>query len=161
MKKRGLIFLLFYILLSSCNKNDYDENISRNINRKKLLELVNNYRKSGCNCGTQYMPPVQPVVWNDLLESAAQKHSNDMNKNNFFSHTSSNGKNPGDRISEAGYNWSTFGENIARGRNTENDVINIWMNSADHCKNIMNPDFMEMGVAASGNYWTQIFGKKR
>ena len=160
MRRIGVVFIFFCILLISCDKNDDNDNISKKVNQKKLLELVNNYRKKGCNCGGQYMSPTEPVVWNDLLEFAAQKHSNDMDKNNFFSHTSSNGKNPGDRISEAGYKWKTYGENIAKGRKTENDAITGWMNSADHCKNIMNPNFREMGVAASGNYWTQIFGKR-
>ena len=160
MKRGSIIFLLFCVSLSGCDKNDSDENVSEKVNQKKLLELVNNYRKSGCNCGGQYMTPTEPVVWNDLLESAAQKHSDDMNKNNFFSHTSSNGKNAGERISEAGYKWKTYGENIAKGRKTEDAVISGWMSSPDHCKNIMNPAFRDMGVAASGNYWTQIFGKR-
>jgi uncharacterized protein YkwD len=56
-----------------------------------------------------------PLAANAALATAAQAHSNDMANNNFFSHTGSDGSNPGQRISRAGYSWYTYGENIAAG----------------------------------------------
>ena len=167
MRKRSLFFLFVCILLNSCNgsipDNDDipDQPKPKKINRQKLLELVNNYRQSGCNCGGENMPPVNPVVWNDQLEKAAQKHSDDMKSNNFFSHTGSDGKNAGNRITNAGYVWTTYGENIGSGYKTEEAVVNGWINSGGHCKNIMNAGFKDMGVAVSGDYWTQVFGRKQ
>jgi len=161
-KKQNVLFLLFFIiLLSGCEKDSLYDDAPKVLNKKKLLELVNNYRQKGCNCGSTYFPPAKPLVWNDLLESAAQVHSNDMNKNDFFSHTGSNGKTVGYRITSVGYNWSACGENIAMGYKTEDDVMLGWIHSEGHCKNIMNPDFKEMGVATSGAYWTQVFGKRK
>ena len=132
------------------------------MNNTLLLQLVNAYRTKGCNCGSEgYFGPVSPVVWNETLQLAAHDHCEDMFINKFFSHTGSDGSNPGTRLNRRNYAWSTYGENIAQGYQTEKDVIEGWMNSSGHCKNIMNPSFKEMGVSKSGNYWTQIFGTRR
>ncbi len=40
---------------------------------------------------------------------------------------------------------------------TEKKVIEGWLNSSGHCKNIMNGSVTEMGIATSGDYWTQVF----
>ena len=171
MRKR-LLFLIasitvILITVVGCIKNENDnkkdpfyENAPIEPNKNKLLELVNNYRQSGCNCGSKYFPPAEPVVWNGLLENAAKIHSNDMNQNNFFNHIGSNGNGPGDRISYVGYVWVKCGENIAKGYKSENDVIISWIKSEGHCTNIMDPNFKDMGVATSGIYWTQVFGAK-
>ena len=59
-----------------------------------------------------------------------------------------------------GYNWRTYGENIAKGYANEKDVIEGWINSEGHCRNIMNPNFQEIGIGKEGEYWTQVFGTK-
>jgi uncharacterized protein YkwD len=131
------------------------------IDRQKLLNLVNEARGRGCNCGNEYFPPVSPVYWNDKLEIAAVNHSNWMAKNNYLSHPEDNGSTAGDRIKAAGYTWRTYGENIAAGYPTEEEVIQGWLKSEHHCKNIMNGNFKEMGIAASGSFWTQVFAAGR
>jgi uncharacterized protein YkwD len=80
---------------------------------------------------------------------------------NFFDHTGSNGSSPGDRITKYNYNWSTYGENIAKGYPTEQSVIEGWIKSPGHCVNIMNGSFRETGIAKTGDYWTQNFGSQR
>jgi uncharacterized protein YkwD len=89
---------------------------------------------------------------------AAKDHSEDMNKNNFFEHTGSDGSTLQDRINKYHYSWSIIGENIAEGYSSEKDVVEGWIKSTGHCQNIMNGNFKEMGVATSGVYWTQDFG---
>src|SRR5688572_6315459 len=69
-----------------------------NVNKATLLQLVNNIRQSGCNCGSIVMPAVPFITWNDQLATAAFNHSNDMNSNNYFNHTGLNGSSAGDRI---------------------------------------------------------------
>jgi len=155
------------LLVFSCTKKDVaadgksnSNTVVYNVNKATILELVNNVRKAGCNCNGTIMPPVAEVAWNDQLAKAAFDHSVDMKTNNYFSHTSLDGSTTGQRITAAGYNWSTYGENIANGYTTEQDVINGWLSSEGHCKNIMNADFKDMGVGRDGNYWTQAFGSK-
>ncbi|MFB6376122.1 MAG: CAP domain-containing protein [Bradymonadaceae bacterium] len=105
------------------------------------------------------------LTMNAKLREAARCHSLDMARNDFFSHTSSNGSSPGDRMTKAGYNWTTWGENIAKGYPTPKDVVSGWMNSTPHCENIMSSDFVDTGVGYvydskdSKPYWTETFAK--
>lgn len=130
------------------------------INKTLLLQLVNDVRKKGCQCGDTYYPPVPALTWNSLLEQAALVHSNDMSANQYFSHVSQTGSKAGDRIDETGYRWKTYGENIAFGYRTERDVIQGWLLSPGHCKNIMGKYYKEMGIARARDYWTQVFATK-
>ncbi|MEU7645084.1 sigma-70 family RNA polymerase sigma factor [Streptomyces huasconensis] len=120
---------------------------------EQVVALVNTERaKAGCG----------PVRSNGRLAAAATKHSADMAARDYFDHTSPDGTDPGDRITAAGYRWSTYGENIARGQRTPASVMESWMNSPGHRANILNCDFKELGVgihnASGGPWWTQAFG---
>ena len=163
----GKFILTFVVLLvfSGCNVSDGISNddpyqdAPTNIDKDKLVRLVNDARAVGRYCGDEFFPAVGKIVWSDLVEKAAKNHSDDMNKNSFFDHTGSDGSSAGDRLHEVGYKWSTYGENIAKGYPTEESVIEGWLNSSGHCANIMNKNFTEMGVAATIDYWTQVFAK--
>jgi uncharacterized protein YkwD len=118
------------------------------------VELVNAERaEAGCS----------PVKVNTTLTRAAQDHSEDMAASGTMSHTGSDGSSPGDRITRAGYSWSTYGENVAYGYSTPEQVMTGWMNSPGHKENILNCAFKEIGVglAQPGSYWTQDFGTAR
>src|SRR5687767_4820477 len=167
----SLYALLLGVVLYSCRKEDTvtsqpkpgggDTTINdSSVNESTLLALVNNVRKTGCTCGSTVMPAVAPVTWNNLLEKAALLHSADMNKNNYFSHTGLDGSSPGVRLTRVGYNWMAYGENIAKGYTSEQAVMNGWLQSEGHCKNIMSAHVKEMGVGRDGNYWTQVFAAK-
>ncbi len=164
----GFIFILS-IVFYSCKKEDVatikdpeepENTVVYNVSKNVILQLVNDVRLAGCNCGSTTMPPVNALTWNDQLGKAAYDHSLDMKNNGYFSHTGLNGSNPGQRIKAAGYNWTTYGENIANGYTTEQVVVNGWLKSEGHCKNIMGKNFKHMGVGRSGNYWTQVLGSK-
>ncbi|MFF3327391.1 CAP domain-containing protein [Streptomyces sp. NPDC002889] len=120
----------------------------------RVLQLVNSERsKAGCS----------PVTLNAKLSKAALDHSKDMSSHTNMSHTGSDGSNPGDRITRAGYSWSTYGENVAYGYTTPESVMAGWMDSPGHKANILNCEFKEIGIglAQPGNYWTQDFGTAR
>ncbi|MFD7748915.1 sigma-70 family RNA polymerase sigma factor [Streptomyces sp. NPDC059698] len=122
---------------------------------EQVAESVNAERaKEGCG----------PVSVNGLLNTAAQRHSADMAARDYFSHTSQDGREPGDRITAAGYRWSTYGENIAKGQRTPADVMRAWMDSPGHRANILNCSFKEIGVgkqdSGGGPVWTQVFGAR-
>ena len=128
------------------------------VNKSLMLQLVNEVRKNGCQCGDTYYYPVPEVTWNTQLELAASHHSSNMYLKNFFSHIAPDGTKGGARIERAGYNWKAYGENIATGYTNEREVIKGWIKSPGHCKNLMNKVYKEMGVARVGKYWTQEFG---
>jgi len=151
--------LLITVAIMSGGCEDQYLDAPANPDKEKLLRLVNEVRATGCNCGNDYYPPVNAVVWNEQLEEAAQKHSTDMKKHKDLNHEGSDGSSAGDRINATGYSWNTYGENIAVGYPTEEKVIQGWLQSIGHCKNIMNGNFTQMGVATSGAYWTQVFAR--
>jgi len=107
---------------------------------------------------------------NPLLDKAAQKHAEDMLARGYFAHESPDGGTVRERAKEAGYDWREIGENIAEGQLTVGDVMNGWMKSPGHQRNILNPGFSELGtglVAAKGKdgqyriLWVQAFGTKK
>jgi len=131
--------------------------------QREFLEYINLHRQKGCNCGATYMPPAPPLVWNNQLEIAAMDHAQDMADNNYFNHTSKDGRKMQDRIIAAGYTFKGFrsfmiGENIAEGQLSITQVMQGWFKSEGHCKNLMNPSFKEVGIALYNNYWVQDFG---
>lgn len=142
----------------SAGKVDVTQN---NVDIQKIVDLVNAQRISGCTCGSEEMPPVAAIVWNTQLADAAFGHSKDMFDNNYFSHTSQNGDKFTDRIRATGYDYFTAGENIAFGYSAEEAVVEAWLKSDGHCKNIMNSSFTEMGVGKADTYWTQVFAKPK
>ncbi|MEK9520968.1 CAP domain-containing protein [Streptomyces venezuelae] len=100
---------------------------------------------------------------NATLTRAAQGHSEDMAARDFFDHTNPDGAGPGERVTAAGYPWSTYGENIAMGQSSPEQVMESWMNSPGHRANILNCDFKEIGIgihSQGGPYWTQVFGAR-
>ncbi|MEU9843830.1 CAP domain-containing protein [Actinomadura sp. NPDC048032] len=122
---------------------------------QQVVALTNAERaKNGCGA----------LTVDSRLQAAAQGHSADMVARDFFDHTNPSGRSPGDRITAAGYRWSTYGENIAYGQRTPAAVMSAWMNSSGHRANILNCRFKNIGVGValkSGTpYWTQNFGAR-
>jgi uncharacterized protein YkwD len=149
----------FILLIQSV----YSQTPGSNKFKKEFLKSINNTRKKGCNCGTTYMPPAGPLVWNDLLERAAMAHARDMAIKTYFSHVSKDGRTTLTRVENAGYTHDgyksfTVGENIAQGQPTIDEVMTGWFNSPGHCMNLMNPDFKEVGIWVFATYWVQDFG---
>jgi uncharacterized protein YkwD len=96
------------------------------------------------------------------LDSSAQLWTNTMVRTSTFSH----GQDFSSRIDATGYFLSNAGENIATGFASPRDVVTGWMASLDHCQNILNPTFGDVGTGVNsqslGQYspstWTQDFG---
>jgi len=132
----------------------------------QVITLVNQKRAAGATCGGVKKPPVPALIKDDRLRCAGRKHSKDMSTNNFFSHTGSNGSTHSQRMTKAGYTWTSAGENIGGGSTTPAQVVNGWMNSSGHCNGIMNGNYKHIGVGYSYNanatwkhYWTLDFGR--
>jgi uncharacterized protein YkwD len=133
----------------------------------QVLTLVNQKRAAGATCGTTVYSPKPALTFDDRLRCSSRKHSKDMGVNNFFSHTGSNGSQPWDRMTSAGYVWTYAAENIAAGYTTPAAVVNGWMASVGHCTNIMSATaknfgtgYYYAGTATYKHYWTQNFGKQ-
>ncbi len=129
---------------------------------RAVLDEVNLLRSTGCKCpGGKRYAPATALRWDEQLEQAAQAHADDMHRRNYFSHTSANGADFSDRVTRAGYDWKAVGENIAKGYPTARSVVEAWRSSKDHCPNMMNPEFRDMGVGKTGPYWVQNLGVRK
>lgn len=102
---------------------------------------------------------IAPVTVDGRLATAAQNHSNYQASTLKMSHTGSGGTNAGQRLSNAGYAWRTWAENVAAGQADCTQVMSAWMNSSGHRANILNVNMVHIGMgAARGSngviYWT-------
>ncbi len=135
------------------NNNSGSTSESFSAYQKEVVDLVNIERaKAGLN----------PLTLDSSISNVATKKSQDMIDNNYFSHNSPTYGSPFDMLKKFGISYKTAGENIAMDQKTPKEVVNAWMNSEGHRKNIMNPNFSKIGVGVaqkSGGsiYWTQIF----
>ena len=125
--------------------------------QQRVLALVNkNRRRGGC----------RNMTLDRRLSVAAFGHASDMARRGYFAHRSRNGENVGDRVHDAGYRWSRYGENIARGQGSARSVVSGWMHSRPHRANIMNCRLHQMGLGRAFDrrgtpYWVQDFATSR
>ncbi|KAK9716837.1 hypothetical protein K7432_006625 [Basidiobolus ranarum] len=92
------------------------------------------------------------------LVAAAQAHSDYQARTKTLTHDEGSA-DPAERIRKAGVKYSAYGENVASGYSTIQQVMKGWMNSDGHRKNILNARFTHMGSGFNnnGDYWTQDF----
>jgi uncharacterized protein YkwD len=131
MKK--IIFACLFITIAFWGIKAYSQHTVSDHEQFKqdFLDHINRVRQTGCTCGTTYMPPAQPLVWNDNLQKSAEGHAWDMSNNKYFSHTSKDGRSMQDRIVFAGYYFNGYksfmvGENIAYGQQSIDEVMDGW-----------------------------------
>ncbi|WP_083573677.1 SafA/ExsA family spore coat assembly protein [Rossellomorea aquimaris] len=108
---------------------------------------------------------LHPLKENWELSRVASYKSEDMIDKNYFSHTSPTYGSPFQMMKDFGISYQAAGENIAAGQRTPAEVVEAWMNSEGHRKNILSPTYTEIGVGyvkggSYGHYWTQMFIKK-
>lgn len=142
---------------STCNLANFQADLFRQINAA---------RDAGRSCGATALAPAAALAWNVRLFAAAEGHSRDMAVNNYFSHTALSGRTASQRVTDAGYVWRATGENIAAGQRDVSTVMNDWLASDGHCRNIMNPAFQDVAVACiqqpgstSRPYWTMVLAR--
>jgi len=136
----------------------------------RALELVNEARTHGARCGGQVFGPAPPVTLSGTLANVAFGHATDMAEHNYFEHEDLTGQSPADRVRAVGYREKLVGENIAYGPKSVDEVVQGWLDSPDHCENIMDPRFGEMGIGYAtgsnrstkhGLYWVQVLAEPK
>lgn len=131
--------------------------------RTAMLARVNAERKRA---------GVRPLAANPRLDQAAQRHAADMLARRYFAHESPEGNTVRERAKAAGYDWQEIGENLAEGQLSVGEVMDSWMHSPGHRRNLLDPGFRELGVGlalgrgGTGDSgfqveWVQAFGTKR
>lgn len=131
-----------------------------------LANILPNVLVESTNTERQKMSEGQLAV-NSLLKQAAQDKANDMATKGYFAHTSPDGITPWYWLQQAGYSYTTAGENLAINFVDSQDVIIAWMNSPGHRANILNQNYTEIGIATAkgiykdqeATFVVQFFGK--
>lgn len=181
-----LLMISMVFLFVGCGEQSPSKTYNKSIDNSEkplqteILKAINQARSQARDChdGLGLVEPSKPLSLNGKLYNSAYEHSNDLAQSNTFSHNGSGteyditGYNKGreslfyERIESKGYvNYTIVGENIAGGQSSVDEVMKAWLNSPDHCANIMNPRYKEVGIAIVTNpnstygiYWTQNFG---
>ncbi len=176
-------FLLLFIFLANVTFSKSLVHIQPpKISKAKIqeyLNIINSIRSRSQDCGQfGIKPPAPPVRWNYNLYKAAYEHSRDMAMNDFLEHYGSGTKydltgkiyGASDHFLRAkanGYKHNNYiGENILYGNYhfTPRLVMKLFIQHDEHCPNMMNRRFKDVGVAyyynpQTGNeYWTVLFG---
>lgn len=148
----------------SCPKGD-ERVLSMNQDfEKEVLKLTNKERKSR---------GLKPLEMDEFLSYSARYHAKDMAEDDYFDHNSYDRGSDGnlnqvcetfDRIG-AFADFGYMAENISAGRTIPKDVVDGWMKSPGHRKNILNKDFSKIGIgyyktedSEYHHYWVQNFG---
>lgn len=117
-----------------------------------MLGLINKERsKAG----------LQPLVMDGRLTALARLKSGCIIENNYFSHISPVYGDPITMLKDYGIKYSWAGENLA-GNQTVEIAHQALMNSLQHRKNILNPNFTHVGIGIIsggpyGKVFTQLF----
>ncbi len=89
-----------------------------------------------------------PLIENLKLNDAAKAKVEDMFAKGYFEHISPSGVGPGDLAKIYGYDYIVSGENLILGNfKSEQEVVQLWMDSPGHRANILNNRYTEIGVA--------------
>jgi len=127
---------------------------STGIDVKEILKFVNIERTTR---------NLEPLVTDDILQFEAEDYAEAMAAMNRMQHGL---KGPlMKRLSDAGYNASAAGENIAWNYRSSSAVVRGWMDSSGHRANILG-NYQDTGIGVGYNikgepYFCQVFGRKR
>lgn len=108
------------------------------ITPEELLQDTNNERAKNS---------LQPLQGSPRLADAAFMKAKDMFAKQYWAHQSPTGVAPWQWLSDANYNYSHAGENLARNFATADATTVAWMASSDHRSNILGAQYSEVGFA--------------
>jgi uncharacterized protein YkwD len=98
------------------------------------------------------------------LSKAAQSHACDSAARNRMGHEGSDGSTLGDRANRAGYRYREVAENVAQGYPSAASVVQGWMASRGHRRNILmrGAEDAGIGLAVGGTgdlHWVLVLGR--
>jgi hypothetical protein len=147
MKKFAAFFLALFLLLGLVQLAGAQLLLPEEV---QVINLVNQERAER---------GIAPVWQNTPLSAAADRHSTDMDTNDFFSHTGSDGSTFVTRDQQAGYTGSPVGECIGWGYPTAEAMVDGWMNSSGHYAILMSTSADRIGISHVETYWTLEMGR--
>jgi uncharacterized protein YkwD len=109
---------------------------------------------------------LHPLRKSPTLARGAQIHACDNAAHNRLSHIGTDGSSPGDRVLRVGYGFDFVTENVAIGYLRPGRVVQAWLHSTGHRKNIFERRKDEIGVAVAvgrdgRRHWVMNGGMRR
>jgi uncharacterized protein YkwD len=98
-----------------------------------------------------------PLRLNERLCAAARDRIADMFTKRYFAHLSPDGIDPFSWVIRHGYQYLFAGENLATGY-SGTSVVDGWMHSPGHRRNILGADYTEVGIAIADGSPTRGYG---
>jgi uncharacterized protein YkwD len=108
--------------------------------REQVLLRVNSERAAA---------HLAPLAIDSELQHAAEGHASDMASRRFYDHRSPDGHDLAWRLEAAGSSFRWAAENIAKGLFTPTEVVDRWMLSSGHRRNILAPQAKRVGIAVT------------
>ena len=130
-----------------------------------LLDQLNAWRSQGQSCGKSPRPIAPPLRWELTLAHSAQAYADELAQRDLLSHVGVGGGGLRDRFKHSGYLIGRAGENLAAGQDDLDEALQTWHTSAGHCDNLMQPDFLDVGLACAvgpgtyQRYWVMHLGR--
>jgi len=156
---KGVLFFMVVVGLSTPLISAKTVIAGDHVSLGPILAFINKFR--GANS-------LSKLVFDKRLNIAADLHARDLAARNVLSHISSNGWSITQRANGVGYNWRLIAENISAGVPDGIDVVNAWIKSPKHRKNMLLRDIIHAGVGYArssikekGNfdhYWVLVVG---
>ena len=148
------------LVLASCASNGGRQASTavecRQSPEQDLLRLVNIQRQE------HGLAPLQVDM---RLVLAARSHADDIAKSGRIGHVGQNGSQPVDRVEREGYPWMLVGETVAAGQLQAVEVVEGWLESPPHRRDLLEPRFAAAGIALvtsrTARYealWVMVFG---
>jgi uncharacterized protein YkwD len=124
----------------------------------RIFDLINNERaRRG----------LRPLLYNAQLDRMAKIQATNMAHFQKMAHVLPGAQLPtlGDRARYVGYGYGEIAENVALGFPSAESVVQGWMNSSGHRRNILNSGVLETGIgiarsSSGGIYYAEVFGRR-
>ncbi len=142
IRRYGLLVVLFLVvgmqLFYNMSQTGSVLGEKANVSREALLSEANKARQEG---------NLTDLHLSEKLNEAAQLKAENMFDKQYWGHNAPDGTEPWHWLIEAEYGYTKAGENLAKNFYTAEAVTTAWMDSPDHRKNILEPDYTEVGFA--------------
>ncbi|MBU4216829.1 CAP domain-containing protein [Candidatus Parcubacteria bacterium] len=141
--KKAIIALIIFFFVSQgpflveAVGMDNFHQIKSNLSTAEIININNAARKE---------LGLKPLVFSADLTRLAKFKIADMQTSHYFDHYSPSNKSLKNFLNDISYNYQYAGENLAKNYNDNNELVQAWLNSPTHRRNMLYPNFDEVGV---------------
>jgi uncharacterized protein YkwD len=122
-----------------------------NIDTSRIYSLINAHRKEHNQSSLRI---------HAALELSAQRKMEDMRANKYWQHENRDGVITWELFEQSGYHYSAAGENLSFGNNSAWAVFDGWVNSDQHNRQMLSPEYEDMGLAVDCENYQEAGQKK-